>query len=109
AADVHAGAQPDVLDGRKRLDFALVIDLLFGFRHGAQFRLLYGTSDKNSENQASSSKENPKRINGGKNWGPKRGSMFRETRSISNVAPAPLVSHKLIRGVIPDAQLITLK
>ena len=33
AADVHAGAQPDVLQRGERLDFALVIDVLVGVSH----------------------------------------------------------------------------
>ena len=43
AADVHAGAQPDVLERGERFDFALVVNVLLGFSHGTQFRVLYGT------------------------------------------------------------------
>jgi hypothetical protein len=33
AADVHAGAQADVFEGRKRFDFALVVNVFFALSH----------------------------------------------------------------------------
>jgi hypothetical protein len=33
AADVHAGAQADVLERRKRFDFALVVNVFLFFSH----------------------------------------------------------------------------